>query len=488
VPLLTSNRTLASVGAAIILLSLPLDLFFQQIVSYPLTVVLDPSSNATISRAIFYDPYQEDYWANDGIGWGEAELGEIIDAIQPYYFGKGSGSPDIQFDCPTGNCTYDPFYTLAAEFQCMEMQSFLEFGCRNTSAEWQAVVTYEGPGLAPNVTSCGYYMNIPGNPPQLMAGYEVLPNNSAGEVMSTRMFALSDVFTNEQFFGGSVNFKDVKNPIVDFIIASTPEGIPGARKNNTPVVHECEVHWVVKQVQSQVKSGTLFEESLQTLQFESDLDNPWDPNDSNVYRANFSLTLNDPHSFTDGKSTFGLNNVTARETWQAWAILTPATETLPTDTGPVGAIHAVKYRWLDSHLRKIAGPSLSWDVPNNITEVIGQQVAMMNQVVRSNTNSASQRHDVAVGRAYKHTVIVHIRWVWITLPATLLLVSLIFLGTTVVRSSKEQDNVGIWKTSALAILFNGLGEDIQYHVGSGNHGMGYQRSKAKEIKVHLDED
>jgi hypothetical protein len=465
-----------------------LDLFFQQIVSYPLTAVLDPSSNATISRAIFYDPYQEDYWANDGIGWGESELSEILSAVQPFFFGNGSTSGGVEFDCPTGNCTYTPFYTLAADFQCKEMKSFVEFGCRNTSAEWQAAVKYEGPRMAPNVTSCGYYMDVPNNPPALMAGYEILANNSVGEVMSSRMFALSDVFTNEQFFGGSVNFKDVKNPIVDFIIASTPGGIDGARKNNTPVVHECELHWVVQQVQSKVVSGSLKEEVLATLQFESDLDNPWDPDDSNVYRANFSMTLDDPHSFTGGKSTFGLNNVTAREIWQVYAVFTPSTETLPTGNSIVGDFHVIKYGWLVSRVRKILGPTLSWDVPNNVTESIRRQVAVMNEVVRKNANSARQRHEVAVGQAWKYEVIVHIRWVWITLPAALLLVSLIFLVITVVRSSKEQDHVGIWKTSALAILFNGLGEDVQYHVGSGNHGMGYQRSKAREMKVQLDDD
>jgi hypothetical protein len=51
--------TLASVGAAIILLSLPLDLFFQQIVSYPTISMVDTEANATISRTINYNPDDE---------------------------------------------------------------------------------------------------------------------------------------------------------------------------------------------------------------------------------------------------------------------------------------------------------------------------------------------------------------------------------------------------------------------------------------------
>jgi hypothetical protein len=62
------SSTLASVGAAIILLSLPLDLFFQQIVSYPAVGVLDQSGNATISRAIQYNPDPEVQWRGDDEG------------------------------------------------------------------------------------------------------------------------------------------------------------------------------------------------------------------------------------------------------------------------------------------------------------------------------------------------------------------------------------------------------------------------------------
>ena len=78
--------TLASVGAAIILLSLPLDLFFQQIISYPSQLVLD-SSNATISRAIFYDASPELVFINDTM---KVPPDSQLDSfIYPYWQGKG---------------------------------------------------------------------------------------------------------------------------------------------------------------------------------------------------------------------------------------------------------------------------------------------------------------------------------------------------------------------------------------------------------------
>lgn len=41
-----------------------------------------------------------------------------------------------------------------------------------------------------------------------------------------------DIITNEQFFGGSINFKEVDIPIVDFILASTPGSFDGVLQNS----------------------------------------------------------------------------------------------------------------------------------------------------------------------------------------------------------------------------------------------------------------
>jgi hypothetical protein len=464
-----------------------LDLFFQQIISYPSKFIVDPSANATISRAINYNPDAERVWIN-----GSAWLGpdsQLDSFSYPYWLGSGV-VPGVEFNCPTGNCTYDPFHTLAIDFQCKEMTNVLKFNCLNTSAEWLTTSEYEGPGTTPNGTSCGWYLDVPNNPTQLMAGYEITANGSIGEVMPMRFYALSDVYTNEQYFNGSVNFQDVKNPIVDFILASTPGGFDGALQNNTPVVTECEIHWVVKLLNATVASGKLTEETLETLQFESDLDNPWDPDDSNVYAANFSMTLPDPHSVTGPSSTYGMNNITARKVWQVWAELAPSTLNRPAADNPVKSGDVLKFQWLVSppQLIQVLDLDIPWAAPHNVSEHMAEAVTVMNQVVRRNTISISKTHNVSVGKAFQQVVLVKIRWVWISLPVILLMFSLLFLIATVVRSSKTEDQIGIWKTSALAILFNGLGEDVQYHVGAGNNPQGYMRSKANDIKVKLDDD
>jgi hypothetical protein len=481
------DSTLASVGAAIILLSLPLDLFFQQIVAYPNVAVVDPA-NATISRGIRYNP-DPGYQFRNGTGLMPWDF-MFNSLIYPYWLGTGL-DPGVVVDCATGNCTFDPFYTLGIDHQCVEMSSdILEFGCKNTSAEWMSTVQFQGLDSNPNVTSCGYYLNIPDDMPQLLTGYEIEKDGAVGEVMATRFFSMWDVLSNHLWFNGSINFPEVRNPQVNFILASTPGGFDGAVKNNTPVLHECEVHWVVNKINSTVVNGKLTEVRTETHQFESDLINSWDPNDSTVYLPNFDLTLPDPHSSTGSQSTFGMTNDTARAVWEFWTQISPSTFLRPSPNNPTKSGPVLKYSWMDNPTKLIQATSgsLPWDSPHNVTDQLGKAVAVANQIVRRNTLSVSKRQDVSVGTTWQRVTLVHIRWEWITLPVALLVFSLFFLGSTMWRSSKDKQQIGIWKTSALAILFNGLGDDVQTFVGAGNKKMGYTREKANHIKVHLDDD
>jgi hypothetical protein len=234
----------------------------------------------------------------------------------------------------------------------------------------------------------------------------------------------------------------------------------------------------------------LTEQALDTFQFENHWETPWDPTNSDVYRANFSMTLPDPHSVTGSKtSEYGVSNDTARKVWQVWAEVAPATFVRPPADSTVHEKQVFKVVWLSgapAHNAVINTKILPWDTPNNVTAHMADAVTAMNQVVRKNTLSATYRHDVSVGRAFKNVVIVHVRWQWITLPAALLLFALIFLISTIWRASKEP-SIGVWKTSALAVLFNGPGDDVQGFVGSGKK-QGYVRTKARDMEVQLGDD
>lgn len=430
------NRTLASIGAAILLLSVPLDLFYQQIVSFPTIIRVDQSINTTISRAILYDP-DPDFQYRDG----DTSIPEdaLLQAFTKPYWRSTGLSPGVDLRCPTSNCTYDPFDTLAIDFRCGKLPvDLLEFGCKNTSAEWLSTVVLDNPGSNPNVSSCGWYLQPPyADMPQLMSGYEMIADASIGEVLTTRFYPLTDVLTQRMYNNGSINFPDVKHPIVDFILVSTPGGFEGATSNTTPTVTECEAHWVVKRLQAKVVKNVLTEETVDTFEFHDNLDPAltWNQNHT-IYNANFTMTLPDPHSFTGDTSTYGLSNITAYKVWQVWASLAPSAFTRPVKNNPANSGPVLKTMYPPNsspHLSQVLDPALPWDTPANVSDHMAQVINTMNQVLRRNTASERKRHDVCVGSAYYTTVIVSIRWQWIAFPIALWLFALSFLAATMLR-------------------------------------------------------
>jgi hypothetical protein len=457
-----TDSNLATIGAAVILLSLPLDGFFQRIVSYSTRPMLD-TSIATISRAVIYDPLPQGMTVN---GSQKLTFDTQLDSFT-YPFIQGMGIlPGIDFNCPTGNCVYDPFYSLALDFQCQEIPHILEFGCYEASAEWMTTVDYRdiksNSKAMPNVSSCGHFLDVPNYGKQLMSGYELKPDGSIGEILSTRFFPVMDVWTNEQYWNGSYSFQPANGlSVADFILASTPGSFDGAAQNNTPVVTECEIHWAVKRIRATVSGGQLLEEALETIEFKSDLESPWDPIDGSEYVTNFSKILPDTLS-PGGTAVFGVDNTTAFQVWLTWASYAPSTLNLPAqrDIGPVQKAYWAVSSGVDFMVRNhhSGGPVLPWDAPNNVTKHMADTVLVQNQLIRNNflSQRGQEGKDVAFGHAYKEVQLVHVEWPWISMPLCLLVISGLFLAATVVRTSR--DKVGVYKTSALASLFSDVGD------------------------------
>ena len=56
-----------------------------------------------------------------------------------------------------------------------------------------------------------------------------------------------------------------------------------------------------------------------------------------------------------------------------------------------------------------------------------------------------------LGTAWKLESYIHVRWAWLALPLSLCLFSLLFLGATIIKSSRQRANN--WKSSSLAMLY-----------------------------------
>lgn len=157
----------------------------------------------------------------------------------------------------------------------------------------------------------------------------------------------------------------------------------------------------------------------------------------------------------------GVWNRTARATQDAVQLYVPSSWSILNITGyrgnQKGAIY-IKSSERGGHLL-IRGTSFQ-RASHNVNDVISRLAYLLTSIIRSTPNGATAEYEHVNGIAWEEKVRVRIRWPWLILPCILLLFSLIFWIVTIVQSFKDINKIGIWNSSALAMLFNGPGEDI----------------------------
>jgi len=329
-------------------------------------------------------------------------------------------------------------------------------------------------------------LDVPDYGLQLMSGYEASLNGTKGDLLATRIFGLTDVVTNAQYFNSSILFNHVQSKIVDFVITSTPDGFNGVRANRTPVIEECEIHWVVQRIASEMRSGKLIERTINSVPFAENSTSHWDSLDENWYTLRPTLTLPDPHSPSpDGMSEYWVDNTTARKVWQTLAQVVPSVYLQPGGTSEISGLNVMKLAYLNAeasspHVATDIGPLLPWDTPNNVSAYLSEITRTMNHVIRNNAASVRGQGDVVHGHVFRNTVLVRVNWAWFAFPATLWCLAVVFLAATIWRSSKLEGKAASYKSSLLPMLLERDGRDI------GDRSMSSMRSQAKTSHIRLD--
>jgi hypothetical protein len=218
--------------------------------------------------------------------------------------------------------------------------------------------------------------------------------------------------------------------------------------------------------------------------------NPWRDATSSWYQSMFSLVLPDAQA-PGGYANFSVNNVTARAAYQAVEQIIPHSwlEGFPETEHEESGQAFVKWQWriVQSIFLQISEANATqWLPPGNTSQLVTSLAHDMSVSLRRTAIGFTSEIPQWQGDAWEQETRVHIRWAWFILPACLLLFSFLFLAVTIVRSEKGEKKIGIWKSSALAVLFNGLGEDVQDSVGTLTN-LGEARARARRIHVHLDE-
>ena len=96
---------------------------------------------------------------------------------------------------------------------------------------------------------------------------------------------------------------------------------------------------------------------------------------------------------------------------------------------------------------------------------------------------ASEWNQPALGKAFKTTTCIHVRWPWLALPAVLVVSTFAFLFTLIIQTA-DQHSREVWKSSQDALLWHGLHgpvEDESTYLLTTKE----MRERAKEVTVQL---
>jgi hypothetical protein len=477
----TKGRSLAALGAVLIVLLLAIDTFFQQVVTLPNRWALQ-ATNSSIPRVLRYEPsYLMEFKRGVETSPFDKDLAPIImdylydGGRQPVSLANGT-RPEIPLSCPTSSCTWPVYDTFAVCSSCIDVSESmnLTYACLDTTIDWTA--TWLGPLRDvphPVGNICGYFLNATSSTPTFVSGYSIGNNTTNGtvdEALLVRAIPLTTFLAKERLYNtGSIHFASIRNPIMDFLIASARNGSASVYEKQPPVIHECLLSWCLQSIESSYKDGEYHETVQSVRQNTTAGPSPWIsfkiPEEEGggqwtEYKENITIK--------SSNLEYGTNNISAANLIAVFDDFLPSYFTKLKDS----ALPLLRFKEYED------GPSTRqlnvnpWLSPNNVTRHVANLATSLTNAMRS-----SSSNEMIPGRAYQSEVYVDIRWAWLTFPFILLILSLVFLVATIVKTSGD-GATGVWKTSAMPTLIYSLPKEAQGQFASSatwNSGKGAPR-------------
>ncbi|ORY17431.1 hypothetical protein BCR34DRAFT_474758 [Clohesyomyces aquaticus] len=485
----TRGRSLAALGALVTLLALALDPFFQQLASFPDRWTLQGSSG--IPRAQNFAPHIGQLYRKGLLSaTADTDMQPVVEKFlfdngtQPIMFGNGTRPSSIPISCPTSNCTWPPYESLGVCSTCEDVSDVLTWACLHAPVDW-----YEIPDTfadAPNGTMCGYFVNTT-DPvtTKLLSGYIVSMDDSAysdavGQALIMRTLPLTTTAKRKRLYSnGSINFSDIRNPIVDFIFTTASDGPASVYRNETPMAIECILSWCVKTIRSSYYLANYEEEVVDVVYNRTQGPSPWV---SNFYNDSAGIGydvyyLENPTILGPGEELYGVNNRTHFNVVHIFDQFLPSWTSVK-DVSATPQMGVSVYSTLGPYHRTMNFNP--WLHPNNITKHLDRLASAMTNVLRSSPNT-----EMISGLAFNRETFVSVEWAWISVPLLVLILCGAFLASTIWRSSRDKDSVGgVWKNSALGTLIHGLPDDMQKKM-RGSQMVSTPRTMARTLRVKM---
>ncbi|OWY43056.1 hypothetical protein AALT_g572 [Alternaria alternata] len=490
----TKGKSLAALGALLTVLLLAIDTFFQQVTDLQERWILQ--GNSSIPRSIRYTPsdvltYDSTY-ADTPLSTMNQDLKRALD---PFMYDKNGTRPllteggpqaEIPLVCPTSQCEWPAYQSLGVCSACEDVSHLLEYHCLNMKMDWIRNAT--GPGTEDTYsdgTACGYFLNATSSSPVLMSGYRV-ENSTDSTYEETLLMRTLPLVTNplrRPLYGGSINFKHINNPILDALIVSAADGsATSVYRKVPPIAHECVLSWCVQTLRSSYSQGGYEEQVIETFANTTKTEYPWyveQMSNGDTYQ-DFSenITITPPSNNTPVTS-FGVSNDTFLLTVVVLDEVFPSLITISDPSAEpylkVRTSFTDQIRFREVHFNP-------WLAPNNVTYHMERIARAMTNVVRSDADS----NELIIGSASSPETYVRVEWGWLIFPLVMLLLSIVFLVATMIKTSQETyDGIGTWKTSAMPALIYSLPKDLQQGLTTSATSRSISKRRSKKVKIRL---
>ncbi|CAN9085845.1 unnamed protein product [Alternaria alternata] len=405
----TKGKTIAALGALVTIFALALDPFFQQVVSFPERWT-PQKTNSSIARTVRYEPeFGVEYQNGIPIVQLDADILSVADPFfldngtKPMPFGNASRA-EVPLSCPSSNCTWPSYETLGMCTQCVEAPELLNFTCMFTQVDWTSTLNATESSY-PNATVCGYFLNSTSETPVLMSGYILGEDGKTkGEALLMRTLPLTTNSMREPLYGdGSINFKDMRNPIVDALISGATNGSE-VYADKMPTLHECVISWCVKTIHSSYYLGTYEEEVTHVFLNETKGPYPYvttEIPEEDIVMTDYieNVTISAPPTAQNfSESGWGVSNDTHLYLLAIFDRIFPSfTSVANTSSEPL-------LRWRTGHPTQVRTKILDfnpWLSPNNITRHMERMATTITNAIRSSTSSES-----ILGQAFDNEIYV----------------------------------------------------------------------------------
>ena len=352
----------------------------------------------------------------------------------------GSGHNTLTPYCPTGNCTWAPYQTLAVCSQCVNVTGLIKLIQPNRQVQGCELDDDESPCLwsLPN--------GLTQNPNTTL--------NTSGTLPAMMLDKVGQSLVNFSMLG---NYHEQDDSVAVECSLYWCINTYTAIVNNTVFTEQFSSSWY--NATSILPSANIpSAEDLYNLMYENfgalELYNITPPSGGGKSQPNLNLSI-DEMEF-DSLEIVSLEDYLVSNTLGILAWLGPLLSGNVTHTaGPSTDVMDLFY---ENSENKAFSDIDNYMVPISAVQDTYDRLAQsLTTWVRTSQNSSFDLGmGEAVGTIWRSETIVQVRWEWLTLPCVLLAGTSVFLGVVIVGTRKKQ--LGIWKSNSLALLFHGLAD------------------------------